>query len=82
MTLLGSHQNPEWAGSHADTDNATNSNYYIDNYKFAIKVAEVMVNKILSESESKTPDHYPPVRSWCPKSGGEGRKKRNPEKLS
>ena len=42
-------------GSHADTDNATNWNYYIDNYKFAIKVAEAMVNKILSESDSKTP---------------------------
>jgi hypothetical protein len=42
-------------GSHADTDNATNWNYYIDNYKFAIKVAEAMVSKILSESDSKNP---------------------------
>lgn len=42
-------------GSHADSDRITNWNYYIDNYKFSIKVAEAMVNKILSESDPKNP---------------------------
>jgi hypothetical protein len=42
-------------GEIVDSDHFTNWNYYIDNYKFSIKVAETMVDKILKEADPKNP---------------------------
>jgi hypothetical protein len=42
-------------GKIVDSDHFTNWNYYIDNYKFSIKVAEILVDKILKGSDPKNP---------------------------
>jgi len=42
-------------GDITDNDHFTNWNYYIDNYIFSIKIAEEMINKILSEASSENP---------------------------
>jgi len=42
-------------GDIVDSDHFTNWNYYIDNYKFSIKVAEAMVDNILSQADPKNP---------------------------
>jgi sulfatase-like protein len=42
-------------GAIVDSDHFTNWNYYIDNYKFSINVAERMVDKILQEADPKNP---------------------------
>ena len=38
-----------------DNEHFANWNYYLDNYIFAIKVAEAMINNILSEADLKNP---------------------------
>lgn len=42
-------------GSLGDSNHFTNWNYYLDNYKFSIKVAEAMVENILSNADPKNP---------------------------
>jgi hypothetical protein len=42
-------------GNIMDSDRFTNWNYYIDNYKFSIKIAKEMIDKILLEADSKNP---------------------------
>jgi hypothetical protein len=42
-------------GSIMDSDRFTNWNYYLDNYKFSIKIAREMVNRILQEADPENP---------------------------
>jgi hypothetical protein len=42
-------------GSITDNDHFADWNYYLDNYKYSIKIATEMVNKILAEADPKNP---------------------------
>jgi hypothetical protein len=42
-------------GNIMDSERYANWDYYLDNYKFSIKVAQEMIDRILLEADSKTP---------------------------